>query len=55
MVIELGKNGCLCWNGSTTNKPMDIVMNQVTPTTGKALITFGYIKILTSTMLASVN
>jgi hypothetical protein len=27
MVIKLGKNDCLCWDGSTTKEPMDIVMN----------------------------
>ncbi len=45
MVIKLGKNDCLCWDGFTTKEPMDIVMNQFTPTTGKALITFGHIKV----------
>jgi hypothetical protein len=44
MVIKLGKKDHLCWDGSTTKEPIDIVMNQVMPMTGKALITFGHIK-----------
>ncbi len=44
MVIKLGKNNHLCWDGSTTKEPTDIVMNQVTPMTSKASITFGHIK-----------
>jgi hypothetical protein len=44
MVIKLGKNNHLYWDSSTTKEPTDIVMNQVMPTTGKALITFGHIK-----------
>jgi hypothetical protein len=31
MVIKEGKNPCLCYNASTTKKPTDIVMNQITP------------------------
>jgi hypothetical protein len=31
MVIKVGKSDCLCWDGSTTIKPTDIVMNQITP------------------------
>jgi hypothetical protein len=44
MVIKAGKSDCLCWDGSTTIKPTDIVMNQVTPITCEALITFGHVK-----------
>jgi hypothetical protein len=44
MVIKAGKSDCLCWDGSTTIKPTDIVMNQVTPLTPKAPITFGLVK-----------
>jgi hypothetical protein len=44
MVIKAGKSDCLCWDGSTTIKPTDIVMNQVTPITREAPITFGHVK-----------
>jgi hypothetical protein len=44
MVIKAGKSDCLCWDGSTTSKPTDIVMNHVTPLTPKAPITFGHVK-----------
>jgi hypothetical protein len=40
MVFKAGKNNRLCWDGSTTIKPTDIVMNQVTPITCEAPITF---------------
>jgi hypothetical protein len=45
IVIKAGKNDRLCWDGSTTIKPTDIVMNQVTPITCEAPITFGNVKI----------
>jgi hypothetical protein len=44
MVIKAGKSDHLCWDGSTTIKPTDIIMNQVTPITGEAPITFGHVK-----------
>jgi hypothetical protein len=44
MVIKAGKSDRLCWDGSTTTKPTDIVMNQVTPITCDAPITFGHVK-----------
>jgi hypothetical protein len=44
MVIRAGKNGRLCWDRSTTIKPTDIVMNQVTPVIREAPITFGHVK-----------
>ncbi len=44
MVIKAGKSDCLCWDGLTTIKPTDIVMNQVTPFTCEAPITFGHVK-----------
>ncbi len=44
MVIKAGKSNRLCWDGSTTIKPTDIVMNQVTPITCEAPITFGHVK-----------
>jgi hypothetical protein len=43
-VIKAGKSDCLCWNGSTTIKPTDIVMNQVTPITCETPISFGHVK-----------
>ncbi len=44
MVIKAEKSDRLCWDGSTTIKPTDIVMNQVTPITREAPITFGHVK-----------
>jgi hypothetical protein len=44
MVIKAGKNDRLCWDGSTTIKPTNIVMNQVTPVIHEATITFGHVK-----------
>ena len=44
MVIKAGKNDHLCWDGSTTIKPTDMVMNQVTPMIHEAPITFGHVK-----------
>ncbi len=44
MVIKAEKNGRLCWDGSTTIKPIDIVVNQVTPVIHEATITFGHVK-----------
>ncbi len=44
MVIKVGKSAHLCWDGSTTIKPTDIVMNQVTPITCEAPIKFGHVK-----------
>jgi hypothetical protein len=41
----MGKNLCLCYDASTTKKPTDIVLNQVTPVSGEAPITFGKVKI----------
>jgi hypothetical protein len=36
IVIKVGKSDHLCWDGLTTIKPTDIVMNQVTPITCEA-------------------
>jgi hypothetical protein len=44
MVIKVGKSDRLCWDGLTTIKPTDIVMNQVTPITHETPITFGCVK-----------
>jgi hypothetical protein len=52
MVIKAGKSDCLCWDGLATINPTDIVMNQVTPITHEAPITFNMSRcncILTST------
>jgi hypothetical protein len=45
VVIKLGKNDCLVWDGTTIFLPLDIVMNQVTPVTREAFVTFGHVKI----------
>jgi hypothetical protein len=44
MVIKAGKSDHLCWDGSTTIKPTDIVVNQVTPIACEAPITFKHVK-----------
>ncbi len=44
MVTKAGKNDRLCWDGSTTIKPTNRVMNQVTPVIHEAPITFGHVK-----------
>ena len=46
LVIEEGKNPRLVWDGSTMYTPMDIVMNNMTPTEEEAEVTFGLVKIL---------
>jgi len=45
LVTKPGKNNRLVWDGTTTLLPLDIVMNQVTPVTPEAPITFVHIKI----------
>jgi hypothetical protein len=59
MVIKAGKNDHLCWDGSTTIKPTNMVMNQVTPVIHEAPITFGHTSncncTLTYTIPASVT
>jgi hypothetical protein len=44
MVIKAGKNDRLCWEGLTTIKPTNMVMNQVTPVIHEAPITFNHVK-----------
>ncbi len=44
MVIKAGKNDRLCWDRWTTIKPINTVMNQVTPVIHEATITFGHVK-----------
>jgi hypothetical protein len=41
VVIKPGKADQIAWDGSTMFYPMDIVMNQVTPVSREAPITFG--------------
>ncbi len=45
VVMKLGKNDHLVWDGTTILLDLDIVMNQVTPVTREAPVTFGHIKI----------
>jgi hypothetical protein len=44
IVIKDVKNNCIVWDGSTVIWPTDIVMNQVTPVTQEAPVTFGHVK-----------
>ena len=41
IVIKVGKDPRLVWDGSTKRRPDDIVLNEVTPTDDKPEITFG--------------
>jgi len=45
VVMKPGKNDHLVWDGTTTLLALDIVMNQVTPVSREAPITFGHVKI----------
>jgi hypothetical protein len=45
MVLKEDKNQCLCYDTSTTKKPTDIIMNQITPVAKEAPIIFGRVKI----------
>jgi hypothetical protein len=45
VVIKPGKADQIAWDGSTMLFATDIVMNQVTPMSRKAPITFGHVKI----------
>jgi hypothetical protein len=45
MVLKEGKHPHLCYNASTTKKPTDIIMNQITLIAQEAPITFGRVKI----------
>jgi hypothetical protein len=42
---EARENDCIVWDGTTILLALDIVMNQVTPVTCKAPMTFGHVKI----------
>jgi hypothetical protein len=44
IVIKDRKNDCIVWDGSTVTQLTDIVMNQVTPVTQEAPVTFGHDK-----------
>ena len=46
MVVKQGSNPRQVWDGSTMYTPMDIVMNEMTPTENEAEITLGMAKIL---------
>jgi hypothetical protein len=44
MVNKAGKCDHICWDGLTTIKPTDIVMNLITPITREAPVTFKHVK-----------
>jgi hypothetical protein len=44
IIIKDGKNDRIVWDRSTVTRPTDIVMNQVTPVTQEAPVTFGHVK-----------
>jgi hypothetical protein len=44
IIIKDGKNNCFVWDGLTVTQLTDIVMNQVTPVTQEAPVTFGHVK-----------
>jgi hypothetical protein len=43
--MKPGKNDCIVWDGTTILLALDLMMNQVTPVTREAPITFGHVKI----------
>jgi hypothetical protein len=43
--MKPGKNDCIVWYGTTILLALDIVINQVTPVTWEAPITFGHVEI----------
>ena len=43
--MKPGKNDRIIWDGTTILLALDIMMNQVTPVTRKAPMTFGHVKI----------
>jgi hypothetical protein len=45
VIMKPGKNNCILWDGTTILLALDIMMNQVTPVTREAPITFGHVKI----------
>ncbi len=44
IIIKDNKNNCIVWDRTTVTQPTDIVMNQVTPVTQEAPVTFGHVK-----------
>ncbi len=44
IIIKDGKNNCIIWDGSTFTQPTYIVINQVTPVSQEAPVTFGHVK-----------
>ncbi len=44
VIMKPGKNNRIVWDGTTILLALGIVMNQVTPVTRKAPITFGHVK-----------
>jgi len=51
LVIKADKNDRLCYDGTTTRLPTNIVINQVTPMENEAPITFGRTEILFYTVI----
>jgi hypothetical protein len=45
VVMKLGKNDCIIWDGTIILLALDIVMNQVTPVTCEAPVMFGHVEI----------
>jgi hypothetical protein len=45
LVMKLGKNDCIVWDGTTILLALNILINQVTPVTFEAPVTFGHVKI----------
>jgi hypothetical protein len=43
--MKPGNNDCIIWDGTTILLALDIMMNQVTPVTREAPITFSHVKI----------
>ena len=45
IVKKEGKNDRIVWDGPTVLKPIDIVMNQITPVDQESPVTFGHVKL----------
>ena len=46
LVLKLGSNPRVVWDGTTCPSPNDVVMNEITPTEDEPDVTFGMAKIL---------
>ena len=55
LIIKLGKNPRMVWDGSTMKTPVDVVMNEITSVDDEAEITFGDVKMFYLTYLYNLR